>query len=249
MCIESGTTRERLIRLGIVTIMCAVASTVFLRDGFIKYPRENAERARDNFPAGPEELKKLPLPEFNPRVTAKAFENVHKRMTIEELKNLLGEPAYSTKADVFWVGKQGCIHVWLDRAGLVKRSEMRAKYTARDLLVQKTLGALSGALALVALIALLRAASLKVVLDDRGLSYNRGPTIEWDQMRALDNSRYQTKGWVTLTYERGPRSEQQRLDSYHVGKFREIITEICSRKGFESPLAQAKPGGEDTSKQ
>ena len=85
---------------------------------------------------------------------------------------------------------------------------------------------------------MIRAARIRAVLDEQGLVYNQGEPITWDQMRALDASRYKRKGYVRLYYERGGKPGQQKLHSFHIARFKEIVGEICARKGFESPLEQ-----------
>ena len=92
-----------------------------------------------------------------------------------------------------------------------------------------------------------------LLLDDTGLTYNRGPLIRWEDMKALDISTFARKGWVHLIYEQsGPErsrmSEQRaggeqrlKLDEYHLARFDEVIDEICVRKHFENPLPVKEP--------
>ena len=240
MTVESGNTRETLVRLTIVTLACAVFCGMFLRDGFVKYPRENAEFAREDFP---EPTNETPL--INPLVTEEALDKVHKNMSLEELEEFLGEPAYNNGVEVFWVGKVGYIRVKLSRAGLVEQSVWKqGKRTATDLHWQVVGAVLTGLLTVVFVVLLIRAAGTKVVLDEKGLTCNRGETIAWDQMRSLDTSLYKRKGWVMLHFERGGTTGQQKLHSFHIAKFKEIVGEICARKSFESPFAEP-PAGQD----
>ena len=231
--IRSGTTRERLIRWGLFTAMCAVASGLFFYDGFVKWPRRNAEQAAENFP-GPHEG---PV-EINALVTRENCAAIRPRMSLQQVKDILGEPAYEDGQCAFWVGPGGFLRCQL--SGQQVRSPapkfQRAAHPAADLATQKFLGALAGLAAIVALTFLVRAAGTRVVLDDAGLTTPRTGQIRFEQMKSLDTERYKKKGWVTLHYDAGGEEAEVRIDSYHVARFDEIISELCRRTGFESPL-------------
>jgi hypothetical protein len=233
--IRSGTTRERLIRWGLFTAMCAVASGLFFYDGFVKWPRRNAEQAAENFP-GPHEG---PV-EINALVTRENCATIRQGMGLPQVKEILGEPAYEDEQVVFWVGPGGFLQWRLDgrRVGYPPPRFQRAAHPAADLATQKFLGALAGLAAIVALTFLVRAAGTRVVLDDAGLTTPRTGQIRFEQMKSLDTERYKKKGWVTLHYDAGGEEAEVRLDSYHVARFDEIISELCQRTGFESPLEQ-----------
>jgi len=236
MNIESRTTRETLIRLGIVTLACAVFCIMFLWDGLVKYPRENLDFAREKFP---QEI--TPIPPMNPLVTRKAIDQIHKSMSLEEVEQVLGEPAFNNDVEVFWVGRTGYIWVKLNRARLVEQSTWEdAQHTRSDLQWQKVGAVVSALLAIIGLAFLIRAARIKVVLDETGLTCNCGRTIEWEHMRSLDTSLYKRKGWVMLHFEHGGTAGQQKLHSFHIAKFKEIVTEVCARKGFDSPFAETE---------
>ena len=74
------------------------------------------------------------------------------------------------------------------------------------------------------------------MLDDTGLTIPRTGQIHFEQMKSLDTERYKKKGWVTLHYDAGGEEAEVRIDSYHVARFNEIISELCQRTGFASPL-------------
>jgi hypothetical protein len=234
MKIESGTTRETLVRLGIVTLACLILCVLFLRDGLVIWPRENAEHMGDQFP---EPAKETPI--INPAITEGSLDRVHKGERVTKLEEELGEPAFNNGVEVFWVGKTGFVWAKLNRAGLVEQSKWEdAPHTRTDLQWQMAGAILTAVLTLIAGWLLIRAARIHVVLDEQGLVYNRGEPITWDQMRTLDASRYKRKGYVRLYYERGGQPGQQKLHSFHIARFKEIVGEICARKGFESPLEQ-----------
>lgn len=236
MKIESGTTRETLVRLGIVTLACLILCILFLRDGLAAWPRENAQFMGEQFPEPAEEP-----PSINPLITESALDQVHKGDRLAALEEKLGEPAFNNGVEVFWVGKGGYIWAKLNRAALVEQSKWAdAPHTRTDLQWQMVGAAITAVLTVIAGGLLVRAARTRVVLDDRGLVCNRGEPITWDQMRALDVSRYKRKGYVRLHYERDGRPGQRKLHSFHIARFKEIVGEICARKRFESPLEQSK---------
>jgi len=237
MPIRSGTTRERLVRLAIFGVMCSVASGWFLRDAFYAYPRDNAAQARDEFPEIMTEL-----PAINSEVTESVCERIEPdQMTLEEAEQILGKPAFSNNREAYWVGPAGFVKADLTRRGVISKARWhKGRHSAQDLVVQKALGTLAGFLAIPALVFLVRAAGTSVVLDEKGLTWNREETILWEEMKGLDAKVFKQKGRVTLEFERGGKARRQRLDNYVVARFDDIVAEICQRKGFESPLKKAE---------
>ena len=234
MKIESGTTRETLVRLGIVTLACLILCVLFLRDGLVVWPRENAQHMGDQFP---EPAKKTPI--INPAITESSLNQVHKGERVTKLEEDFGEPAFDNGVEVYWLGRSGFVWAKLDRSGLVEQSKWEdAPHTRTDLQWQMVGAVITAVLTVIAGWFLIRAARIRAVLDEQGLVYNQGEPITWDQMRALDASRYKRKGYVRLYYERGGKPGQQKLHSFHIARFKEIVGEICARKGFESPLEQ-----------
>jgi hypothetical protein len=79
----------------------------------------------------------------------------------------------------------------------------------------------------------LRAAALRVVIDDSGMTYG-STRIPFSAMRKL--TEYKKKGLCSLYYE-GPGEQERRLrlDSYKVAKFEELIDALCAAKGFPNP--------------
>lgn len=213
--------------------MCAGACALFLWDGFFKYPNENARKAWDQFP---EEVSQEPV--YDKDLTEADFHRIQAdKMTLADARKILGEPAFNNGAEVFWVGKAGYVQARINFSEMITSVRWnKGRHTVRDLIVQKTLGALCGFVAIPALLLLVRAAGTRVVLDDEGLHYNRGALIGWDDMKALDSANYKRKRWVTLEYEREETRRRQRLDRYHLARFDEIVAEVCRRKGFASPL-------------
>jgi hypothetical protein len=79
-----------------------------------------------------------------------------------------------------------------------------------------------------------RANTLRVVIDDEGMSYaNR--RIPFDAMTSLRD--YNRKGWVDLYYRAAAGQRRLRIDNQKIAKFAEIVEAVCQAKGFENPIA------------
>jgi len=305
MRIESGTTSERCIRLGLSLVMCTVFAGWFAYDGFWGYPKENLRWALRN-PLIPQHDHEI---NTNFKATQATLEQVHPDMTVEELEALVGEPTLIQSRHRVYVGRELYAIIDLDEEDKVTnvrsieiaaedvpddepnpavtpmnvekiepgmslsrlehylgdkpderhkqtfwyigpatyaRFEVVGKTVSKviditensdhresDIAMQKWISAGLCVVILIAAVFLIRAVRTRVVLDDAGLTFNRR-YVAWDTMTGLDIDEYKDRGWLDLVYDDG---DLLRLDSYHISKFREIITEICNRKGFASPFA------------
>ena len=117
------------------------------------------------------------------------------------------------------------------------------KPSAEDILLQKVFGVIFLCIGLYFLYRLLRMVTMRAVLTDEGLSLNSKPPIAWDEMTALDDSEYRRKAWVYLEHNHGGSATRVKLDSYRIHTFREMIGEICSRKGFPVPFIKRDAPG------
>jgi hypothetical protein len=79
-----------------------------------------------------------------------------------------------------------------------------------------------------------RANTLRVVIDDEGVSYAK-TRIPFDAMTSLRD--YNRKGWVDLYYRVAAGQKRLRIDNQKVAKFDEIVEAICQARGFENPVA------------
>jgi hypothetical protein len=83
------------------------------------------------------------------------------------------------------------------------------------------------------LVRAVRAARLRAVIDEEGLSYG-GRRIAFADMKDLRD--YNRKGWVDLYYQDGEREQRLRIDNQKIAKFEEIVALLCEREGFDNPL-------------
>lgn len=223
MHIESGATRDRRIRMTLVTAGSLFMAGYFAYDGWIGYPAANLEQ-----------LKKLTPPDavgqvvVDPRVVEEL-----RGKSLDELKSILGEPPMKLPTEYRYFGEGGYLSIPVRQEGGILWNKLQ--HSGADLLGQKTLAGALGLVGLYLLINLRSIFAMRIVLDDNGLQPAPGRSIKWENMTALDSSRYKDKGWVDLKYDDG-RERTYRIDSFHVDQFKPIVREICSRKGFASPL-------------
>lgn len=304
MRIESGTTSERCIRLGLFLVMCTVFAGWFAYDGLWGYPKANLELALQN-PLIPKHDHEI---NTNFKATKATLEQVHPDMTVEQLEALIGEPTLVQNRHRVYIGQKLYAIIDLDeedKVTNVRSVEIAAEevpdepnpavtamnvekiepgmslsrlehylgdepderhkqtfwyigpaayarfevvgqtisqvidiiesrdHRESDIAMQKWISAGLCVVMLIVAFFLIRAVRTRVVLDDAGLTFNRRH-VAWDTMTGMDINEYKDRGWLDLVYNEG---ELLRLDSYHISKFREIITEICNRKGFASPFA------------
>ncbi len=244
MRIESGTTRERVVRCLIFLVVCGALAIYFAYDGYVGYPKKNLEQARKNFPKAVSTL-----PQANPNVTAERFAQLQADLprNLDEITDALGEPAYQDQKDAHFVGRYGVIRATLDGRRVSGLSWQKLEKSHADILFQQGAAYSLALLTLVTLVQFFRILRTHVVLDDEGLAYN-SRRVTWDQMTSLVTDKYHDKGWVDLAYKKADGTEHKlRLDSYKIKAFDEIISALCQRKGFTSPIAKPpapdEPGG------
>jgi hypothetical protein len=312
MRIESGTTTERCIRLGLFLAMCLVFAGWFAYDGFHGYPKENLKWAlrnplmpqsdseiATNFKAikanlakvqpgttveqlealvgpptliqskhrvyvGEEILAIIDLDEedkvtgvrskeiapeeirddASTMVTAENVDKIESGMTLSLLEHHLGDKPVETHNQTYWyIGPAvyARFEVIGDAVSNVIEMTENTDHRESDLAMQKWIAAGLCIVVLITLYFLIRAVRTRVVLDDAGLTVNHRH-VAWDAMTGLDIEEYKDRGWLDLVYDDG---DLLRLDSYHIAKFREIVTEICNRKGFASPFAEKSAAAEN----
>lgn len=235
MTIQSGTTSDRRNRILIYLALFLLFGGWFGYDGYVGYPAKNMLWARQNiglsdFP-DPAQLK------ANPAATLDNLKQIQTGMTIDEVKQRLGEPTHQSGADWCYVGVASFGHFVVDAGKVreVKKVQMNGEPSESDVANQKRIAYFTGICAILALIHLARVLKNKTILDDQGLRVG-GKLIGWDAMKSLDSADYARKGWLHLVYDVNGQSAQARLDSYDIDLFDEIVSEICRRKGFTSPL-------------
>ena len=247
MRIESGPTGERKIRTSLLLIMVAGFSGWFAYDGYVGYPAKNRQGHLQQLatPAEREKAKDAPIYlTVTPESLSKAVNALNRiigsRATQDQeqaLKEVFGGPPSVKAADAwYYFGPTFRIKIPLVEGRLSRPVGTPAEKDDATIASQKLLALILAIVSIYCLWLLIRVFRTHLVLDEGGLSYQgRGP-IRWDDMKALDISRFARKGWVDLTYNDNATDRTLRLDEYHLARFDEVIDEICTRKGFENPL-------------
>lgn len=263
MRIESGTTSEDFIKSLLFLVLVLVFAAWFGYDGFYGYPAKNLKWAKQHMEPKPEDLS------YNRAVNKQNLLAVFQEMEVRngvpeerreeegtywffgpELKiedgppissvtDVLGEPAMEHEGVYWFVGPAmyAKFETYRDNVEQIQFAESSEK-SESSLMGQKIFGLLCLGIGIIFAIKLALTAGRKTVLDDSGLRI-RGKHIPWEQMKELDTTDYQRKGWLDLIYEANGQAKPVRLDSYRIARFKEIINEICERKGFENPIQSA----------
>lgn len=227
--------------------MCAVFSAYFAYDGYIGYPNLNLKWARSALASikGMPEARDL---RSNPKVLVSELRKLEvdvklEKVTVESLTALFGPPTFLSGEDCCYIGP--ATYAWFKIAdGKVVKIEAiatNAEKSESDITGQKWFAVLTGVIAVIALVHLVRIWRARWILDDNGLTAG-GRLIPWDAMDSLVTKDYQRKGWLDLVHVQNGRKASVRLDSFHIDRFDDIVLAICERKGFASPL---KPAAEE----
>ncbi|MHC4235174.1 MAG: hypothetical protein ACYSUQ_08670 [Planctomycetota bacterium] len=247
--IRSGTTTERIVRTGILTVVLLTYALWCFWDGYHAWPRKNLEQlvqALTPVPA-PENY-----PEIDPQITGDRVEPLHEQLrtgqllTEADVQLKLGEPAVREQDKTYYFGSGGMVKVeW--RQGRVSkiRWEDKGLKTDGDLLVQKIMGLVIGLLGLAMTAQLIRALMTRAELSDAGLKVNSqgglrfggSPLVPFEAMTGLGQQDYKKKGWVEVEYKLSDGTEGSvSLNDYVHKAFPKIVTEICRRRVFDNPV-------------
>lgn len=242
MRIESGPTGERRVRSTFALLLFAVFALWFGKDGWYTYQQENLEDYVSRLP--PEQRAAARSGKRYATVTmdsepaaSEAVESGRPEASRDSLTALYGGPPSHESDDAWYYFGPAClIKVVLESGRPAGAEAIKPDHGEWDLLFQKILAGVLGVVAAYLLVIVVRVFRTRLVLDESGLTYNgRGP-IAWEQMRRLDTTRYDKKGWLDLCHDGAAGEKRLRLDEYHIARFDDVIDEICARKDFDNPL-------------
>ncbi len=245
--IQSGATTERRVRTTLFFLMFAVFAAWFAKDGWIGYPGENF---REHIEALPAELRddasNARTYDSVTKASVKLADDVRKKFDAKAQRQALedlfgGPPSYESKQALYYFGPVWRVRVDLSKSGKARKIiATDTQQTATSIVTQKGLGVGLGLFSLIILVHLIRVFRTGLALDEKGLHYVGQPLITWEDIRSLKHDQFEKKGWVDLIYERNGAEQTLRLDEYHLAAFPAVIAEICSKKGFEDPVALEK---------
>ncbi|MFQ5501641.1 MAG: hypothetical protein ACE5EQ_04995 [Phycisphaerae bacterium] len=246
MRIESGPKTERIVRTSLFLLLCAIFSGWFTYDGLVGYPSANFRELLEQLP--PEARSKVSVQDIYSSVTAESLVDAQKavrkigrqqqRAAIESLYG--GPPSYEDEQFAYYFGPFYRVTLHLEGGKIRKVVGQKSPKSIQDCRFQKWLGGFLCVVSIVVLVILISIIRTRVVLDDDGLRFRGRKPVSWDAMRSLDDRRFRKKGRLDLIYADDNRDGRICLDEYHLAKFEEIVDEICSRKGFDNPVALEK---------
>ncbi|RMF70660.1 MAG: hypothetical protein D6744_19085 [Planctomycetota bacterium] len=249
MTLESGPAKfDQTYYFGFA-IACILLAGWFYYDGKWGYIEANRAEARKKLAPLVGGVEKLPQ-EFGAHPTKKEFEKIAATNPTDTTpyREAFGAPFAratdeSGRGALYFVSDYGMITLPVvgERIDTTRQAVWTKWKRGKDEIEQQFYWAL---LPLVAAVYLgyrgVRAATLRVRIDDEGLTYG-GLHIPFAEMTALRD--YNKKGWVDLYYKSGGAEQKLRIDNQKVAKFDEIIDALCAAKGFADPRPA---GGEDT---
>ena len=234
--IQSGTTTERIVRMGLMTVLLVVFAVLFVRDGFGGYARENRKDFVEKL--GLEaDAPPVPKPDLTRERAREILTSVKKGYPVSKLEEQLGEVTATKDKHNYYLGQGGWVWLQVYAGGVEEIGWDDAPHSMTDILWQKCIGLVLAVLSLVMLVKYAAVLGTRASLTDEGLKLPRHPLIPFDSMQALHTHDYERKGWVDLEYELPDgRASQARIDDYIIREFKPIVAEICKRRGFQNPL-------------
>ncbi len=239
MRLESGPARTDRNWWLLRTVVCLGIAGWFVYDGLIGYHKRNREAATLKLNAPEPFGGQVKFDDLGETPTKDTFEKALKAKpsTNEELQQHLGHPTFVSGADQYYVSRYGYAKVTVKdgRATLSPADWVTWGKTREEIDHQFYWAVGWAAVGLYFLWRLIKAATLRVVVDDEGLTY-AGQRILFADMVSLRD--YSPKGWIDLYYKRGAGEKKLRLDNEKVLRFDEIVAAICEAKGFRNEVQE-----------
>jgi hypothetical protein len=233
----------------IFLILCLGLGGYFLYDFKIGYPNKNREHAQKQLTpllGADYDVSALPLEPTKPIFTDLVKS---KPATAAAIHEKLGDPLTIRPSETgetveYFVSLygMGVVPVLAGKPDLEKANWITWNKTKEEIALQFWCALICFAVALYVLSRVYRAARLRAVIDDEGMTYG-AKRIAFASMDRLCD--YSPKGWVDLYYKHGPQERKLRIDNQKIRKFHEIIDALCEAKGFEDP----RGAGEEPAKE
>lgn len=230
----------------IILVGCLALAAYFYYDYTIGYVKKNLAEARKQFMA--HGWSDVDLATLKPTPTKPNFDALVESQPTElaQVHEKLGEPFKREDSGSgipveYFASTYGMVTVPTFK-GRIDPARMKWTLWAKskdEIRMQLYCAIFALVVALYFLYRTYRAATLRAVIDDDGMTYG-GQRIPFDDMARLCD--YSRKGWVDLYYQRGPQERRLRIDNQKIRRFDEIIDTLCEVKGFPDPRpAAAQP--------
>lgn len=233
----------------IFLILCLGLGGYFVYDFKIGYPNKNREHAQKQLTpllGADYDVSTLPPEPTKPMFTDLIKTKPDNAAAIHEKLGdpLTVRPSESGETVEYFVSLygMGVVPVVAGKPSVEKANWITWNKTKEEIQLQFWCALICFAVALYVLSRVYRAATLRAVIDDEGLTY--GPKrIAFASMSRLCD--YSPKGWVDLYYQHGPQERKLRIDNQKIRKFHEIVDALCEAKGFEDPRPSAAPAAKE----
>ena len=233
--IESGPAKtDALWQLARAVLFLGFAG-YFLYDGSVGYPRKNQAAAEAALQARPFDGK-LKFADLGEKPTKSEFTDLFKvKATLGQLREKLGPPNFAADGDDFYVTRYGYGRVSPAAGGGQWVKWPNGGKDREEITAQFYWAIVPVPIGLWFLYLLIKAVTLKVVVDEEGVTYG-GRRIALADIVALRD--YSTKGWIDLYYKTGEKEQKLRLDNQKVLRFDELVEAICQAKGFRNEVKE-----------
>ncbi|MBU0637577.1 MAG: hypothetical protein KKB50_01830 [Planctomycetes bacterium] len=236
----------------VIMLVGVFLGAYFLYDYHIGYPKKNLEAARKALAPllgvenVPQTLSETPTqPETQARVAELSELAKSKPINADDVRQAFGQPLFTMPDE----DGSGTLEHFVSAYGIARVPIVRGRVDPKqiywmpwekskeEIRLQLYCALVAFAFALYMFTRVYRAAALRVVIDDQGMTYAKRRIPFENMVRLCDYSR---KGWVDLYYKHGPQERKLRIDNQKVRKFDEIIDTLCQGKGFEDPRKAAE---------
>lgn len=208
----------------------------FIYDGAAGYPKKNRAEAEKLLQAPPFKgtIQFDALGEMPTKAAFDAFMQTNPTR-IEQVHEALGAATFTDGNDEYFISRYGYAKVTV-RAGLVRPADIIWRTWAKtesDIRGQFYWAIVPILPGLYFLLRLYKAVTLRVVIDEEGMTYDT-TRVPFDRMVSLRD--YSPKGWIDLYYQTDGLQKKLRLDNEKVKLFDEIVDAICRAKGFPNEV-------------
>jgi hypothetical protein len=233
MRLESGPAKtDALWQLGRTALFLGFAA-YFYYDGSVGYPHKNQVAAEAALQSRPFDGK-LQFGTLGETPTKDEFAAALKtRSTREQVRQDLGPATFTADGDDYYVTRYGYGRISPQGSGWLKWPN--GGKDQEEIQQQFYFAIIPIPIGLYFLYRLIKAATLRVVIDDEGLTYG-GRRIAFADMVSLRD--YSRKGWIDLYHKVGEKERRLRLDNEKVKLFDEIVDALCQAKGFPNAVKE-----------
>ena len=234
--ITCGTSRERIIRTALLTLLVTVFAIAFLRDGYGGYARKNAaELAASLGLPGDERLV------INGQLTRDDGLRLASNFTgagdVAGIRDLLGEPAVERAGTAYFVGPGGYLLVENEPGRAGKATWVDGGRSETDQAMQRWVGYLLAVLTAAFAIQLARVLSARSSLSAAGLKVPGHSLIALDAIQTI-RAVGERGAAVEVGYAVGEKTVTVRLDPYIIDRLEDLARAVCRCRGLEDPFAE-----------